>query len=104
MRRSNPQPLSPELQAQLAALEALPDSQIDTSDIPEKLDWSKAKRGLFYRPIKRQITVRFDADVLEWFRHQSGNERGYQTRMNSVLRDYMLSHSDRRGDGKVVEG
>ena len=46
--------LTDEQRAELDALEALPDDQIDTSDIPETLDWSGAKRGLFYRGVKRQ--------------------------------------------------
>lgn len=88
-------PLTPEQQAQLQAIDALPDDQIDLSDMPEKLDWSKAKRGQFYRPLKQQLTVRFDADVIDWFRHHTGPERGYQTRMNAVLREYM---EGRRGE------
>ena len=38
---------------ELAGLVALPDDAIDTSDIPEILDWSRAERGRFYRPIKK---------------------------------------------------
>jgi hypothetical protein len=34
----------------------LPDDAIDTTDAPEVLDWSGAKRGLFYRPVKQQLT------------------------------------------------
>ena len=90
MRKGNPQAMSAEQQAQLQALDSLPNDQIDLSDMPEKLDWSKARRGVFYRPTKRQLTVRFDADVIEWFRLRG--ERGYQTRMNAVLREYMLAH------------
>ena len=37
-------------------LEALPDDQIDTTDAPEILDWSDARRRAFYRPAKRKIT------------------------------------------------
>lgn len=40
-------------QAELKALAALPDEQIDTRDIPEVRDWSGAKRGLFYRSAKK---------------------------------------------------
>lgn len=36
--------------AEIAALAALPDEEIDTGDIPEVLDWSGAVRGAFYRP------------------------------------------------------
>lgn len=49
--------LTDEQKAELDALEALPDDQIDTSDIPETLDWSGAKRGLFYRGSKRERPV-----------------------------------------------
>ena len=48
--------LSDEQIAELDALTELPDDQIDTSDIPEILDWSDGRRGVFYRPIKQQIT------------------------------------------------
>ena len=46
--------------AELQALAELPDDRIDTDDIPEMLDWSDAGRGLFYRPVKRQVTLRLD--------------------------------------------
>ena len=48
--------LTDKQQAELRALEALPDDQIDTSDIPEISDWSDARRGLFYRPVKQRRT------------------------------------------------
>lgn len=48
--------LPPDLQTQIKALEALPDDQIDTTDAPEILDWSDSRRGVFYQPVKRQIT------------------------------------------------
>ena len=75
--------------AELEALEALPDDQIDTSDIPETLDWSGAKRGLFYRPVKQQITLRLDADVVAWFKQQAPGGRGYQTDINRALRSHV---------------
>ena len=46
--------LTDKQQAELSALEALPDDRIDTSDIPEISDWSDARRGLFYRPVKQR--------------------------------------------------
>ena len=67
----------------------MPDEEIDTSDIPEAMDWRKAIVGKYYRPIKKQITLRLDADMLEWFKTQDGK---YQTRINQVLRRYMESH------------
>jgi uncharacterized protein (DUF4415 family) len=53
--------------ARLKALAARPDSEIDTSDIPELTDeqWKNAERGRFYRPAKRQTTARVDGDVLK---------------------------------------
>ena len=83
--------LTPELKAQLEAIAAMPDDTIDTSDIPEVTDWSNWTRGKFYRPVKKQVTLRLDADVLEWFKTQQGGARGYQTKINAALR-------------KVVEG
>jgi uncharacterized protein (DUF4415 family) len=83
----------PELtDADLEALEALaarPDSEIDLSDAPELTDeqWKNAVRGNFYRPVKRQITARVDADVLEWLKSQG---KGYQSRINAILRREML--------------
>ena len=80
--------LSDEQRAEIDALAKLPDERIDTSDIPEILDWSSAKRGLLYRPIKRQITLRLDADVVAWFKANAPNGRGYQTEINRVLREH----------------
>lgn len=76
--------------AQLAALRALPDDEIDTVDIPEAPaeNWRYARRGALYRPLKQSVTIRLDADVLQWFReHAEG--RGYQTEINAVLRQHV---------------
>jgi uncharacterized protein (DUF4415 family) len=62
------------------------DREIDTTDSPPVLDWSKAVVGKFYRPIKRPLTIRLDADVLAWLK---GQGRGYQTRINALLRSSM---------------
>ena len=56
MKKEHFNQLTPEQQAEIDALAALPDDQIDTQDIPEVSDWSGAKRGMFYRPIKRQTS------------------------------------------------
>ena len=74
--------------AELRALEDLPDDRIDTTDAPELLDWSDARRGVFYRPVKQQITLRLDADVVAWFKARAEGGRGYQTDMNRVLREH----------------
>lgn len=83
-------PLTKAQRDNLARLAALPDDQIDTSDIPEMTDEQlrRAVRGRFYRPIKRQITARVDADVVEWLKSQG---KGYQSRINAILRREMLS-------------
>ena len=75
--------------ADLAALEALPDESIDTRDIPEIVNWPDAQRGLFYRPVKQQITLRLDADVLAWFKKRVPGGRGYQTEINRALRQHV---------------
>lgn len=64
--------LMPELLAESARLAALPDETIDLTDMPEVLDWSGAERGKFYRPVKQQVTLRLDADVLHWFKTKGG--------------------------------
>ena len=66
MKKGNSDPISAELLAQLQALEALPDSSIDLTDMPEVLDWSGAQRGKYYRPIKQLLSVRLDADLIDW--------------------------------------
>ena len=75
---------------ELAALAGKSDEDIDYSDIPDtsNQDWTGAVRGKFYRPIKQQLTVRIDADVVEWLK--SDGTKGYQTRLNEVLRREML--------------
>ncbi|MFO1428726.1 MAG: BrnA antitoxin family protein [Candidatus Competibacteraceae bacterium] len=72
-------------------LAALKDRPIDLTDpdAPEVTDWSTAQRGKFYRPIKQQITVQLDKDVLEWFMKQPGQ---YQTLINEACREYMHQH------------
>lgn len=73
---------------ELAALVQLRDEDIDTSDIPEVTDWSRAVVGKFYRPIKEPVTLRLDADVLAWLKSKGP---GYQTRINALLREAMTN-------------
>ena len=75
--------------AELKSLAVLGDDAIDTSDAPELLDWSGAKRGLLYRPVKQQLTLRLDADVVAWFKNHTSSGEGYQTRINRALRNYV---------------
>ncbi|MBB6142526.1 uncharacterized protein (DUF4415 family) [Silvibacterium bohemicum] len=80
---------------QLDALDALPDDQIDTSDIPELPESVWRERGIrrmFYRPVKRPVTMRLDADVIEWLKSKAGPEgKGYQTTANQLLRAKMIA-------------
>jgi len=83
-------PLTEAQRASLKALAARPDSEIDFSDIPELTDeqLKNAVRGRFYRPVKKQVTARLDADVIDWLKKQG---KGYQSRMNAILRREMLA-------------
>lgn len=90
--------LPPLTEAQRTGLQALalhPGTEIDTSDTPEMTteQWNNARRGNFYRPVKRQITARLDADVLDWLK---GQGKGYQSRINAILRREMLHASKQR--------
>ena len=82
-------PITPARRRALTQLAERPDSEIDFSDIPplKASFWKNAVRNPFYRPVKQQITVRLDADVVSWLRRQG---KGYQTRLNKVLREAML--------------
>ena len=75
--------------AELAALAAMPDDEIDTSDIPEVTDWSDAKRGVIYGRTKQQITLDLDADIIAWFKSNAKTEIDCQTGINQVLREYV---------------
>jgi uncharacterized protein (DUF4415 family) len=81
--------LSAEQKRRLKKLAQRPDSEIDLSDIPELTEkfWRNAVRNPFYRPVKKQLTLRLDADVIAWLRRQG---KGYQTRANALLRAAML--------------
>jgi uncharacterized protein (DUF4415 family) len=70
----------------LKALAALPDNEIDFSDIPEVTE-ERWKNAVLYHPVKQQITARLDSDVLHWLKSQG---RGYQSRINSILREKMI--------------
>jgi hypothetical protein len=65
MKTESSEPLSPELKAELEALEKTPDSAIDLSDMPEITDWSGAVRGKFYRPVKQLLSVRLGGSIFK---------------------------------------
>ena len=79
----------------------MPDSTIDLSDIPEATEkfWKNAVRNPWYRPRKQQVTLRIDADVLDWLRRDG---KGYQSRLNGLLRNAMLQQL--RGKNEQLRG
>ena len=86
MKKVNSKARSPAHLRIAGKLAAMRDADIDFSDIPEQLDWKDAKRGVFYKPIKQQLTLRLDADVVDWFKRQGA---GYQMQINAVLRKHV---------------
>ena len=75
----------------LARLDALRDEDIDYSDIPELDESFFEKATVQWPPHKKQLTIRLDEDVLDWLKAQG---RGYQTRINAILRAYYEAHKD----------
>jgi uncharacterized protein (DUF4415 family) len=88
--------LPPLDEKRIEKLKKMQNKDIDFSDMPAMTQEQLARfvpakllnRSL-YRPVKIPVKINYDADVLEWFRSFG---KGYQTRMNAVLREYMLSH------------
>ena len=66
-----------------AAVAADPDAR------PTDEEFWKTARVVMPQP-KKTLTMRLDADLLDWFRRQ----RGYQTRINAILRAYMNAHPE----------
>jgi uncharacterized protein (DUF4415 family) len=85
---------------ELEALIRMRDEDIDTADIPEVADWSKAVVGKFYRPVKEPVTIRLDSDILAWVRSAGP---GYQTRINLLLRKIMIGENVKSVHGEQVE-
>jgi len=73
----------------LAEMAAIADEDIDTSDIPELDEAFWANARVRFPGDKERLTVRFDEDMVQWFRSQG---RGYQTKMNAVLRSFYEAH------------
>lgn len=88
-KQGNLPPLTKERKEELKSLSKKSEIDIDFSDIPE-LDedfWKRAISNPFYKPVKVHASVRIDADILAWLKSQG---KGYQTRMNAILREAML--------------
>ena len=70
----------------IKAIAAKRDEDIDFSDAPLVPNWGGAAFGKFYRPKKKPVTMRLDADVIAWLK---AGGRGYQTKANWLLRSAM---------------
>jgi uncharacterized protein (DUF4415 family) len=77
------------------------DVDIDYSDIPritlEQFAKAVIRKGMAAPAAKEQVTLRLDADVLEWFRARG---KGYQTQINALLRAYMQAHASSKRDAR----
>lgn len=84
-----PHKLTAKQKAEVQALLAKTDADIDVSELPPLTDafWKNAVRNPYYKPTKTSTTVRVDSDVLAWLKAQG---KGYQTRINAILRQAML--------------
>ena len=80
------------IKSDLARIDRMKDSAIDYSDIPPLGREFFAKATAAWPPTKQQLTIRLDADVLRWLK---SNGRGYQTRINRILRTAMESQMPR---------
>jgi len=80
--------LTKERKRQIATIAAKRDADIDLTEMPEVIDWSRAEMGKFYRPPKKPVTMRLDTDVVDWLKSYG---RGYQTRANQLLRHAMAN-------------
>ena len=75
--------------AELDALAAMSDDDIDTSDIPDVTDWANTKRGVIYRLTKQRITLDLDADVVAWFESNTKTDIDCQTAIIQALREHV---------------
>jgi len=100
---ARPPMLTPKQKAALAALALRPESEIDYSDIPPLSDEAlkNARPRRLYRPTKSATTVRVDTDVLDWLKSYG---KGYQTRINAILREAMLRSATASARGDVPRG
>ena len=77
------------IKSDLDRLDTMMDADIDQSDIPELDDSFFERATVSFPPPKRQLTIRLDEDILDWLK---GQGKGYQTRINSILRAYYEAH------------
>ncbi len=79
------------IESDLKRVDALRDEDIDYSDIPELDAEFFRKARVVVPPRKQQLTIRLDSDVLAWLK---GGGKGYQSRINAILRAYYDAHRD----------
>ena len=66
----------------------------DDFELKDEYDFSQGLRGRFYSPRKKATTIRLDDDIILYFKKKAGEEKvGYQTLMNTALRDYIKKHA-----------
>ena len=88
MKRTKPE-LTEKQKAQLDRLADLTDDQIDTSDIPETVDWSKGIRGMFYRPVRQEVTIQMDKYMVDWFRQNAPDGYDYKESIIQALWEHI---------------
>jgi uncharacterized protein (DUF4415 family) len=95
----DPPPLSETLKTEIEALKAMPDESIDYSDIPPLTEdfWKNAARNPYFKPVKQQLTLRLDSDLVAWFKRRTIGGRGYQTSINRALREYVEQQEKKTG-------
>ncbi|MBK2124968.1 BrnA antitoxin family protein [Fangia hongkongensis] len=77
-----------DIKQQLEAVKNMKDSEIDYSDSSDMgdADWAKFKP---FTNTKKSVTIRLDSDIIEYFKSMG---KGYQTKINAVLREYKRHH------------
>ena len=98
--------LTEEQRAELQALEAMSDDEIDLSDIPEReIDWSTAKIGMHYQPDWQDVTLRLDQNVIDWFKEHAETPEKAHKDINQSLMDHMwrVRFPGRKLPGKVAD-
>jgi len=97
--QANPPTLTDAQKTEIAALRARSEDDVDTSDIPELTEefWQNAVRNPYFKPIKQQLTLRLDSDLVAWFKRRAPDGRGYQSAINRALREYVTKQGRKAG-------
>ena len=81
--------LSKEDPNMLRELDQMEDEDIDTTDIPEVLEVRNPRRGAYYQPLQKEITVTLDEDIIHWLESQPAGQYGLSTCIQNILRERM---------------